>query len=198
MTLKRSKANEKRYWQWFSINYSKLFDVLQKEGLNKISVNSGDEFDVNQHEAISQIPTKNRIKREIVEEIESGYIQWKIIRFNKVVIGKWWIKEITIKYWVTKKCKWPRNKKSLSKLAIKYHPDKNPDNKEAEEKFKETQTYSVLSNDEKEEGMINLVIEIGGNSGFSRGNEYEDIFDSSVYFGGFSGFEEEAIVVTEF
>ena len=59
------KANEKKdTGSGFQLIIQKLFDVLQKEGLNKISVNSGDEFDVNQHEAISQIPKKNRIKRE--------------------------------------------------------------------------------------------------------------------------------------
>ena len=35
-------------------------------------------------------------------------------------------------------------------MAIKYHPDKNPDDKEAEEKFKEAaEAYEVLSNKEK-------------------------------------------------
>jgi molecular chaperone GrpE len=85
------KANEKKgNGDGFQLIIQKLFDVLQKEGLNKISVNSGDEFDVNQHEAISQIPTKKtELKGKIVEEIEAGYtFNEKIIRFNKVVIGK--------------------------------------------------------------------------------------------------------------
>ena len=85
------KANEKKdTGSGFQLIIQKLFDILQKEGLNKISVNPGDEFDVNQHEAIGQIPIKKTdLKGKIVEEIESGYtFNEKIIRFNKVVIGK--------------------------------------------------------------------------------------------------------------
>ena len=41
-------------------------------------------------------------------------------------------------------------KRAYRKIAMKYHPDRNPDNKEAEKKFKEAaEAYSILSDENK-------------------------------------------------
>ena len=84
-------------------------------------------------------------------------------------------------------------KKAYRKLAIQYHPDKNPGDKEAEEKFKEAaEAYSVLSDKDKRArydqfGHAGMGGAAGG--GFSDFAEFDlnDIF-SSVFGHGFSGF----------
>ena len=48
-------------------------------------------------------------------------------------------------------------KSAYRRLAMKYHPDKNPGDSEAEKKFKEiSEAYEVLSNPEKKPRMINM------------------------------------------
>ncbi len=91
-------------------------------------------------------------------------------------------------------------KKAYRKLAIKHHPDKNPDDKSAEEKFKEAaEAYEVLSNTEKRQrydqfGHAGVGSASGNGGGYGGGgmnmedifSQFGDIFGGA--FGGGSGF----------
>jgi len=88
-------------------------------------------------------------------------------------------------------------KKAYRKLAMKYHPDRNPDNKEAEEKFKEVgEAYEVLSNADKRAAYDRMGHEAfknggmggaaGGAGGFGGFTDPMDIF--AQMFGGMGGF----------
>ena len=91
-------------------------------------------------------------------------------------------------------------KKAYRKKAIQYHPDKNPGDKEAEEKFKEAaEAYDVLSNPDKRArydqfghaGMSGAAG--GGFEGFGQGMSMDDIFSMfgdifGGHGGGFGGF----------
>lgn len=85
-------------------------------------------------------------------------------------------------------------KKAYRKVAIKFHPDKNPDNPEAEDKFKEAaEAYEILSNEQKKaqydrfghEGMRG-----GAGGGGHGGMNMDDIFSQfgDIFGGGGGGF----------
>lgn len=80
-------------------------------------------------------------------------------------------------------------KKAYRKLAVKYHPDRNPDDKEAAEKFREaTEAYEVLSDEKKrplydQYGFAGVDEQMGGG-----GAQYSHAFhDFSDLFGGMGG-----------
>ena len=68
-------------------------------------------------------------------------------------------------------------KSAYRKLALKYHPDRNPDDASAEEKFKEAaEAYEVLSNAEKKATYDRFGHAGMGQGGFSGGMNMDDIF----------------------
>ncbi|PWF41336.1 molecular chaperone DnaJ [Massilia glaciei] len=88
-------------------------------------------------------------------------------------------------------------KKSYRKLAMKYHPDRNPDSKESEEKFKEVkEAYEMLTNPEKREAYdryghagVDPNMGGGGGGGFGAGGGFADSFGDIFgdIFGGGGG-----------
>jgi molecular chaperone DnaJ len=86
-------------------------------------------------------------------------------------------------------------KKAYRKLAVQYHPDKNPGSKEAEDKFKEaTEAYEILADEQKRAaydqfGFAGVDGMSGSQHDFSNFKGFEDLFggDISDFFGSFFG-----------
>ena len=81
-------------------------------------------------------------------------------------------------------------KKAFRRVAMKHHPDRNPDNKQAEEKFKEAQeAYEILSDDEKRSNFDRFGHATTNQSG-SGSAAFSDIFGDvfgDIFGGGSAG-----------
>lgn len=81
-------------------------------------------------------------------------------------------------------------KKAYRKMAMKYHPDRNPDNKEAEEKFKEAaEAYEVLRDKDKRQRYDQFGHEGLGGADMGGFSNFEDIFShfGDIFGGGGGG-----------
>lgn len=76
--------------QGFVLINNKLNGILKSSGLEISTVNIGDVFDAEIHEAITQIPAPEELQKgKIIDVVEKGYqLGEKIIRYPKVVVGK--------------------------------------------------------------------------------------------------------------
>jgi molecular chaperone GrpE len=84
-----AKAKDKNLLKGVELIKNKFRETLISKGLTEMTVEVGDVFDAEMHEAITQIPAPNEsMKGKIIDVIEKGYtLGERIIRFPKVVVG---------------------------------------------------------------------------------------------------------------
>ncbi|KAK3582279.1 hypothetical protein CHS0354_023818 [Potamilus streckersoni] len=164
----------------------KFVKLLEERGVKKIE-SQGKKMDVRYHEALAQIEKEGVEPETIVEVFEEGYELHDRTKMAKRdyydVLGV------------------PRNvttdelKQAYRKLAVKYHPDKNPNDNTVEAKFKEVnEAYEVLSDSDKRARYDQFGhAGVGSSAASDKGNPFSggqaggfsdisDIFES--FFGG--------------
>ena len=83
-----SKENLDTSMEGFELIFQKLNSLLEKQGVKKMEIKTGDDFEPDFHEAITKIASKKNLKDKIVDVIENGYmLDDKVIKFAKVVTG---------------------------------------------------------------------------------------------------------------
>ena len=185
--------------------YNKFMATLAQNGV-KVIETKDQPLNTDYHEAIAVIPAPSEAQKgKILDCVQTGYtLNDKVLRHaNKSMAEKRDYYEVLE---VTKTATVEEIKKAYRKKAIQYHPDKNPGDKEAEEKFKEAaEAYDVLSNPDKRSrydqfghaGVSGAAGNGGPFGGFGgEGMSMDDIFSmfGDIFggrgggFGGFSGF----------
>lgn len=81
------KSNNVPLIQGISLIKEKFYKILKNNGLKKIKTKKGDVFNTDLHEAITQVKA-DELKGKVIDVIEDGYyLNNKIIRYSKVVVG---------------------------------------------------------------------------------------------------------------
>lgn len=85
-----AKSDDKETFKGVELIRVKLRETLKSKGLEEVSVQQGDTFDPDVHDAITQIPAPNKkLKGKIVDIVERGFkLGDRVIRHPKVVVGK--------------------------------------------------------------------------------------------------------------
>tara|TARA_B100000927_G_scaffold101575_1_gene82257 strand:+ start:372 stop:860 length:489 start_codon:yes stop_codon:yes gene_type:complete len=84
-SIEKEKSSE---MEGVNLIYQKLTNTLDKYNVKKMTINKGDEFDSEFHEAITSSPSEKKYKGKVIDIIEDGYtIGDNILRFAKVVTG---------------------------------------------------------------------------------------------------------------
>ena len=130
-----------------------LRETLKRNGIEAVDPQRR-EVRPAEHEALSTMPVEGAEAGTVVEVMQKGYrMDGQLIRPARVVVGavgEEVADELYKTLGVAKNASEDEIKKAYRKLARQYHPDRNPGDAEAEEKFKEVSAaHDVLSDPEK-------------------------------------------------